>query len=550
MPQQLLDAGSPEALLTRAMVHFGHAEHAAARELAVMAAASGDQNLRARALTLLVRCHQMLDEQVEALALARDALEVCWAIGDTASEAIVHATVARILLITSDPVSAMAEIMTALEVAEGSGDLTARMTATATAGTVYYYLEQLDHCFEFCERAAEMARMLGDEVTNGAMIDTMACANMSLAEQARAAGDETAALALSGIAQGQSREAVEVARRNGHRRYEVTALGNLAESLAFCGRTEEALELLDGWTQDPAQDAPSIVTHMLATHGAICLSGGRYAEAIGHLRAALAAAESKASEMTAAELLADAYERNGDLRGALDTYKIFHSLSKTVASEAAQRSGHIAVVRMETAQAKAAAEQERARVTALQHANQELLRQSLEDPLTGLANRRHLDELMAGGLSGHAILLVDVDHFKRVNDEHSHLVGDQVLRQLAVLLRDACRDDDTVVRFGGEEFAVLLSETDLATAASVAERLRARVAAFDWTSIAAGLAVTASAGLALGDESGDPSVVLARADERLYAAKHAGRNRVHSPSSPAEQPLEPVLHYPGAQLEV
>ncbi|SFF72956.1 diguanylate cyclase (GGDEF) domain-containing protein [Actinoplanes philippinensis] len=521
---------SADELLQRAVVHFERSDPAAAREIATVVAAGDDPVLQARALALLVRCHLVLDEHVEVLALAREALDVCWRIGDRASEAIVHATVARSLLFTSDAVSAMEEIMTALEVAEASGDLAARMLATGTAGTVYYYLEQFDHCLEFCERAAEMARILGDEVTNGAMIDTMACANMCLATAARAAGDEEAAEAISAVAQGQSREAIVIARRLGHRRHEVIALGNLAESLSFSGRAEEALELLTGWQIDPERDSQSIITHIRDTHGSVCLASGRYDEAIGHLRAAMASAESKASAMVSAEHLADAYERNGDLRGALDTYKLFHALSKEVASEAAQRSASIAVVRMETAQAKAAAEEERARVAALQHANQELLRKSLEDPLTGLGNRRHLDQLMAGGLAGHAILLVDVDHFKRVNDEHSHLVGDGVLRLLAGLLRSACRGDDVVVRFGGEEFAVLLSGSDLDNAVTTAERLRAEVAAHDWAAVAPGLTVTVSIGLALGDESTDPGVVLARADERLYAAKRAGRDRVRGPS--------------------
>ncbi|GAA1616523.1 tetratricopeptide repeat-containing diguanylate cyclase [Actinoplanes couchii] len=520
---------SPADLLARAAVCLSRADTAGTREFASAVVAGDDPALRPRAMALLVRCHQIRDEQVEALALAHRALEVCWAAGDTASAAMIHATMARILLVTSDPVTATAEIMTALEMAEAAGDLTARMWTCAAASVVYFYLEQFDQCFEFCERAAEMARLVGDEVTHGAMIDTIACANMALAEAARAAGDETRALSLAAIAAEQSREATEIARREGNRMNEAVALGNLGETLAFCGRAEEALALFDDWQLD-SRDPPSIVTHILDVHGCICMASGRYPEAIGHLRAALAAAESKVSEMVAAEHLADAYERNGDLRGALDTYKLFHSLSKAVASEAARRSGHIAVVRLETAQAKAAAEEERGRVMALQRANHELLRKSLEDPLTGLANRRHLDELMAAGLSGQALLLVDVDHFKRVNDEHSHLVGDQVLRCLADLLRAVCRTEDTVVRFGGEEFAVLLSDSDLAGALAGAERLRVRVAAHDWSTIAPGVTVTVSIGLALGDEAPDPSQILARADERLYEAKRSGRNRVHGPA--------------------
>lgn len=525
------DTAGMADLLRDAIDHFDRSDPVAARDLATVVAAGDDPFLRAQALAVLVRCHLTLDEFTEGLGLAREALDQCWRVGDRAGEAIVRATVARIL-ITSDTADALAEIMTALEVAEASGDLTARMTASATAGTVYYYLEQYDRCFEFCERAAEIARLLGHEVTSGAMIDTMACANMGLAEAARQAGDEAGALAFSALAQGQSREAVAIARRQGHRRYELTALGNLAESLSFCGRADEALALLSGCQIDPARDAPSIVTHILDTHGSICLADGRPEEAIGHLRGALAVAESKASAMVAAEHLADAYERHGDLRGALDTYKMFHLLSRQVASEAVRRSASIALIRLETAQAKASAELERDRAAALRHTNQELLRQSLEDPLTGLANRRHLDGLITAGLSGYAILLVDVDHFKRVNDEHSHLVGDRVLRHLAGLLRAACRAEDTVARFGGEEFAVLLAGPDLQLATTTGLRLRSQVAAYDWGAVAPGLAVTVSIGVAVGTESDDPAVVLANADERLYAAKRAGRDRVHGPAGP------------------
>jgi diguanylate cyclase (GGDEF)-like protein len=523
-------ASDPDELLRRATAHLDRSEATAARDLAQQAAGGGDPRQRARAMAVLVRCHQMLATYEDGLTLAREAVDLCRQVGDGNSEARVHAAVAIMMAHAGYPADALAESVSALELADVSGDLSVGMAAAVSAGTVHYYLDQPDRSIEFCLRAIELAGLLGHEVTRCAMHSTMACAYMTLAEEARAAGDEPGALAHSATAQRLCHEAIAIARRVGHRQYEVTTLGNLAESLSFCGRVGEALELLEAVRIDPARDSPRVIAHLLDSQGSVYLVAGRYEEAINRFRESLAAAEGKASEMVAAEHLADACERNGDLRGALDYYKLFHAASKQVASEKAKRSASIAAVRLETMQARAAVEEERALAAALRSSNSELLQLSREDGLTGLANRRHLDELLAGGMSGRALLLVDVDHFKRVNDVHSHLIGDEVLRHIAALLQDGSRSGDTVARFGGEEFAVLLASADPHDATATAQRLRARIAAYDWAQVAPGLAVTVSVGVAGGEETADPAKALALADDRLYAAKRAGRDRVHGPT--------------------
>ncbi|MDF0732092.1 sensor domain-containing diguanylate cyclase [Pseudomonas entomophila] len=149
------------------------------------------------------------------------------------------------------------------------------------------------------------------------------------------------------------------------------------------------------------------------------------------------------------------------------------------------------------------------------------------DPLTGLGNRRGLDVtlslLQAEGRAFCAIVL-DVDHFKRINDGHGHDMGDQVLRALAELMRSCCREGDVLCRTGGEEFLMLLPDAPLDRAATVAERLRLVV---QDTPIEPVGAVTISLGVAWwrgGDE--DPQETLNKADRALYVAKQAGRNRV------------------------
>jgi diguanylate cyclase (GGDEF)-like protein len=129
-----------------------------------------------------------------------------------------------------------------------------------------------------------------------------------------------------------------------------------------------------------------------------------------------------------------------------------------------------------------------------------------------------------------ALLLADIDHFKRVNDTHGHLVGDQVLAALADAFRQQVRDSDVVGRFGGEEFVVLLPGADAAEAAKVAERLREQVSATPTITDSAEIRVTVSIGAAvLGQHGDDVPGLLASADLALYRAKEAGRNQVCLP---------------------
>jgi diguanylate cyclase (GGDEF)-like protein len=125
-----------------------------------------------------------------------------------------------------------------------------------------------------------------------------------------------------------------------------------------------------------------------------------------------------------------------------------------------------------------------------------------------------------------SLVLVDIDHFKRVNDRHSHLVGDAVLRALATEIGRHCRVSDLAARIGGEEFVVLLPNTGFREACTVAERVRASIAALNLTRLAPSLRITVSAGVAGSSPGCHADALLAAADEALYAAKRGGRNRV------------------------
>jgi two-component system cell cycle response regulator len=172
----------------------------------------------------------------------------------------------------------------------------------------------------------------------------------------------------------------------------------------------------------------------------------------------------------------------------------------------------------------------------LQQNYQRGLSLALTDPLTSLYVRRygeaHLDELIERvnqDAASAAVLLFDVDHFKQVNDVHGHDAGDDLLRELAARTIKSVRSVDLAVRWGGEEFLVVMPETDLANAAAVAERLRGAIAKDLFTVRSSGgkLAVTISVGVAAAIAGNDHrDRLLKRADDALYSAKSAGRNRV------------------------
>jgi two-component system cell cycle response regulator len=163
----------------------------------------------------------------------------------------------------------------------------------------------------------------------------------------------------------------------------------------------------------------------------------------------------------------------------------------------------------------------------------ELDRMSRTDHLTDLFNRRHLDESLQAMIASSrrhtlpvSVLLVDVDHFKQVNDRYGHEAGDIVLQAVAASLLDAVRLEDVLGRWGGEEFLVLAPFTDTGGALTLAERLRTGVAAASIPTPAGDVQVTISIGGATAVAPGTAvDVVLRAADEQLYAAKEAGRDR-------------------------
>lgn len=200
----------------------------------------------------------------------------------------------------------------------------------------------------------------------------------------------------------------------------------------------------------------------------------------------------------------------------------------------AHREYHAATVRLRSQQQDAAARAREAlfETTEARRDAERFRLQARVDPLTELYNRRFVDETLPDWLAGQAlggsvvVAIIDLDHFKRINDDLTHAVGDDVLRQIADLLTAHTTPDCFAARIGGEEFLLVERGVDAADSIERVDLVRRTVEAFDWSALAPGLHVTISAGVAVAGADDTQRTLLSRADRCLYDAKEGGRNRV------------------------
>jgi diguanylate cyclase len=181
-------------------------------------------------------------------------------------------------------------------------------------------------------------------------------------------------------------------------------------------------------------------------------------------------------------------------------------------------------------------------ISNLQHSLEVIRAESLTDPLTGLGNRKYFDRMINTSVqsalaSGDplSLLLFDIDHFKSFNDSYGHLTGDQVLRLVGLSLKQTIKGQDITARYGGEEFAVVLPNTALRQALTVADHIRRAVMAKELKKKSTGEIlgrVTISVGVAMLKQGDDTDALIERADACLYAAKRNGRNRVICEADP------------------
>ena len=313
------------------------------------------------------------------------------------------------------------------------------------------------------------------------------------------------------------------AQAAGIRRISAVARGNYAIAQRFVEDFDGALATLEGvLKQYQTYKMRANIAVTFNEMGAVYCKLKRYDDALLAYHNALVhlADGSRREQCDAYAGISQAHEGLGDLAGALGALKKVRTLEAALTDQEARSSA------------------ERREITlSLKKFSDQWEKLAKEDSLTSLPNRRALEQWLQSALSRArpdqpvTLLMIDVDHFKRVNDRFGHAIGDRTLHTLADLIRQNCRYADFPARYGGEEFILALPQTGLVMGADVAQRLNHSVSAYHWAGIHEDLAVTVSIGVASTAERREPiaaETLIEAADTRLYAAKNSGRNRVMS----------------------
>ena len=444
-----------------------------------------------------------------------------------------------------DLASALACGAEALEAARGCGDARALAYAHTHLGVVLGALDEPAAAEQQLERSLALVRTTADRAHESTVL-------VALADLKRQAGEAAAAEA-------GARQALALSRATGNQSDQVEALVATALALQAQAAHPGASALLDEAALLAQRRGDlGLQAQVLLAQAETPRALGRPAEALPLLAQAHQLAEAAGALQLSAqahEALSLAHEAAGDLAAALRHQRAFQACERRLRNQPAQRrlrqflqqqalasaESDAQAERERSAQLLQAldearrAEQSRSQLLAELQAQAELLHQlAREDGLTGVANRRWLDlqlqrETERARRFGHplAVAMIDVDHFKAVNDRLSHSVGDAVLRTLAGLLRANCRASDVLGRYGGEEFMLILVESSLPQALEACEKLRERVARHDWAAVHPALqALSVSIGVAAFEAGAPDEGLVQAADHQLYRAKHGGRNRV------------------------
>ena len=368
-----------------------------------------------------------------------------------------------------------------------------------------------------------------------------AVATVAAAAAVAAPTTELAAVLSEGAT--AAREALALSNQLSDSVGEVAACGNLGELLLYQGKVEEAALLLQrALVRAQAAGMVAYGWRVRATLGVCSLRQQQPAQARVQMLDLLKEMGEAAPRLTAIRVHHAAYSACKSLGLAQEALAHFEQVEKLerlrAVSQLRAQSEHF-VSRAQAQVSEWQADQARQDATRQRALAQEEAAKAEQDALTTLGNRRLVlrrwpelvaaeSQLNPSGADGHllALALVDIDHFKQVNDRFGHAAGDQVLVELAALLRQSTRSTDVLARHGGEEFLILFAGLRLQEAEEICNRMRLRVAAHDWSHVlgpAHGL--TISVGLAAAPPL-ELNALVQLADEALYRAKHAGRNLV------------------------
>lgn len=510
--------------------HIGaaQAEHALA-DPAISAAQEG------RARQLLAGHWLRLGEFEESVRNGLLALEHFTATGDLLAQSTVHCALALAFHETALEEPALSHVLGALEAARACGSVTAEFWALSRSSMVHQALGEAERSIQLGRQAIALADTLDDPEAGFAAVNNLGDACLEIARAQRAAGEDASVALRDGLA--LTRTAVARALEQRHAFYETVARTNLVGYLIELGQYAEArAQAARSKTIATANNYRNLAVNNDAQLAEVARAEGRVDVACAMMDAQLAdpsVAEDAALKVKLHRELYEMHSAAGRFRQALQHHEELHVLMLELTRQTAGLQSRMLINSLEIEQARHEAQRSQLEAEMQRIRAEELDEQANTDPLTRLPNRRALDrqlpEMMSNAIEQREPLcavMIDMDHFKDVNDRHGHAAGDRVLTTMAGILGDSTRDSDLAVRVGGEEFLLVLGNTDLDQAVQICERLLGEVRGHPWSELTAGLSCTASVGVALLRQGESVSRWLGRADAALYEAKAAGRNRV------------------------
>jgi diguanylate cyclase (GGDEF)-like protein len=500
------------------------------------AVAKKDHHLEGRVLTLLAQCENLLANSSASYELSSRALPLLQAAGDFRQEGKALAVQARASSALGRNDQAIEAALLRLELAKRSGDAANQADAQSQLGKALFHAGCFDAAMGHLHEARRLAQAVSSplEVFASIVIEGV-CEVMRFVTERHESGRAPSLRNLRALlklhADFARRHDMAVAYPN---EQPIQASWQLVSSAAHCwmGRLVEAetrLESVRSWL-DERDMAPSMRSLEALVRCELAQAKGDWPSAEQSAAQMIGLAEQTGREQAAlmGHLLASrVFEMQGKLQRALAELKHLAARERRIRSESLASRSTVVSCQLEMRRS----EESRRSLQASAH---QLERLALEDPMTGIANRRCFEQVATQSLRASqtaggrpvCLALIDVDHFKQVNDGHSHVVGDKVLQVIAALLCEHVREEDLAARLAGDEFVLLLRPTELTRASEVCERVRRAVADYNWPAISAGLAVTISIGLAQSRSGDTLETLMHRSDVAMYERKAV--SKLHS----------------------
>lgn len=490
----------------------------------------------AASLFNLARAHNQRGEYVESLACLVEAQPLYESLNDETGLMWLFNEFGRLYYFLSDYPNALSNYQRTLQLAQKIGHTNRQAASCHNIGLVHFSLGDYERALEILHQGLEIATQSGDRWVEGFLLGSLAEVHYHRKEYEQALTYGLCSL--------------DLARRNGTPTLVNGALLAVSWTYFELGQLDRAQACLEEIEQtvEASGDWRGLAEAKRAL-GEQTNRRGLPSEALPALEQALGLAVSlgeKAMQANCHRALAESYRQLGRYKKALQHFQAYHELDKTIFNEKSDLRLRMLEVTHNLKTAKQEAEIYRLNAQMLQQQveEQRRLQASLEhlaahDALTGLFNRRALfslgEELIRSRRKSQfplALLMIDLDHFKEVNDSYGHSIGDSILAKISALLTQNMRNVDLLCRYGGDEFAILMPGRGKAEAEKVARRLCRVVAEHPFRAGTESLHITLSVGLAVTRRpSGSLDDLIRRADQALYQAKQSGRNCVKTQPS-------------------